>query len=173
MEYWWEKGFIDASPEPLNSSPFFCFSQKEKLKLQKEYSRQIKEYNMRNITVVQRLPAKPPVSSVSRQKVRAGCLLRVFLQAPGQSWGFLITIPHFLAFIPKHKHLRDKTLLFGCQKRVWIPLGDFTSEVIRLPMETRGVPKSQIPNPNPKSCNKQAPKPIPGSGRALPAPGFL
>ncbi|XP_064253757.1 jhy protein homolog isoform X2 [Passer domesticus] len=41
---------------------------KEKLKLQKEYSRQIKEYNMRNITVVQRLPAKPQVSSVSRQK---------------------------------------------------------------------------------------------------------
>ncbi|XP_058279380.1 jhy protein homolog [Hirundo rustica] len=41
---------------------------KEKLKLQKEYSRQIKEYNMRNITVVQRSPAKPQVSSVSRQK---------------------------------------------------------------------------------------------------------
>ncbi|XP_066059650.1 jhy protein homolog [Chamaea fasciata] len=41
---------------------------KEKLKLQKEYSRQIKEYNMKNITVVQRLPAKPQVSSVSRQK---------------------------------------------------------------------------------------------------------
>ncbi|NWR25752.1 JHY protein, partial [Emberiza fucata] len=40
----------------------------KKLKLQKEYSRQIKEYNMRNITVVQRLPAKPQVSSVSRQK---------------------------------------------------------------------------------------------------------
>ncbi|KAF2980224.1 hypothetical protein EK904_014502, partial [Melospiza melodia maxima] len=32
---------------------------KEKMKLQKEYSRQIKEYNMKNITVVQRLPAKP------------------------------------------------------------------------------------------------------------------
>ncbi|NXR93788.1 JHY protein, partial [Hypocryptadius cinnamomeus] len=41
---------------------------KEKLKLQKEYSRQIKEYNMKNITVVQRLPAKPQVSLVSRQK---------------------------------------------------------------------------------------------------------
>ncbi|XP_068028055.1 jhy protein homolog isoform X2 [Anomalospiza imberbis] len=42
---------------------------KEKLKLQKEYSRQIKEYNMKNITVVQRfLPAKPQVSSGSRQK---------------------------------------------------------------------------------------------------------
>ncbi|NXM18466.1 JHY protein, partial [Ploceus nigricollis] len=42
---------------------------KEKLKLQKEYSRQIKEYNMKNITVIQRfLPAKPQVSSVSRQK---------------------------------------------------------------------------------------------------------
>ncbi|XP_054150885.1 jhy protein homolog [Melozone crissalis] len=41
---------------------------KEKMKLQKEYSRQIKEYNMRNITVVQRLPAKPQVPSVSRQK---------------------------------------------------------------------------------------------------------
>uniref|UniRef100_A0A8C3QD19 Junctional cadherin complex regulator n=1 Tax=Geospiza parvula TaxID=87175 RepID=A0A8C3QD19_GEOPR len=41
---------------------------KEKIKLQKEYSRQIKEYNMRNITVVQRLPAKPQVFSVSRQK---------------------------------------------------------------------------------------------------------
>ncbi|NXB73654.1 JHY protein, partial [Donacobius atricapilla] len=40
----------------------------KKLKLQKEYSRQIKEYNMKNITVVQRLPEKPPVSSVSRQK---------------------------------------------------------------------------------------------------------
>ncbi|NWI86068.1 JHY protein, partial [Pitta sordida] len=42
---------------------------KQKLKLQKEYSRQIKEYNMRNITFVQRLPAKPQVtSSVARQK---------------------------------------------------------------------------------------------------------
>ncbi|NXN02856.1 JHY protein, partial [Sylvia borin] len=41
---------------------------KEKLKLQKEYSRQIKEYNMKNITVVPRLPAKPQVPSVSRQK---------------------------------------------------------------------------------------------------------
>ncbi|KAM7030323.1 jhy protein homolog isoform 2-T2 [Acridotheres tristis] len=41
---------------------------KEKLKLQKEYSRQINEYNMKNITVVQRLPAKAQVSSVSRQK---------------------------------------------------------------------------------------------------------
>ncbi|NXG18090.1 JHY protein, partial [Grallaria varia] len=42
---------------------------KQKLKLQKEYSRQIKEYNMKNITFVQRLPKKPQVtSSVSRQK---------------------------------------------------------------------------------------------------------
>ncbi|XP_063273860.1 jhy protein homolog isoform X2 [Prinia subflava] len=41
---------------------------KEKLKLQKEYSRQIKEYNMKNITVIQRLPEQPRVSSVSRQK---------------------------------------------------------------------------------------------------------
>ncbi|NWV49267.1 JHY protein, partial [Daphoenositta chrysoptera] len=41
---------------------------KQKLKLQKEYSRQIHEYNMKNIIVVQRLPAKPQVSSVSRQK---------------------------------------------------------------------------------------------------------
>ncbi|CAN8199125.1 unnamed protein product [Coccothraustes coccothraustes] len=41
---------------------------KEKMKLQKEYSRQIKEYNMRNITVLQRLPAKPQVSAVARQK---------------------------------------------------------------------------------------------------------
>ncbi|NXQ30841.1 JHY protein, partial [Alaudala cheleensis] len=40
----------------------------KKLKLQKEYSRQIKEYNMKNIAVVQRLPAKPQVSSVCRQK---------------------------------------------------------------------------------------------------------
>ncbi|NWY43532.1 JHY protein, partial [Sylvia atricapilla] len=40
----------------------------KKLKLQKEYSRQIKEYNMKNITVVPRLPAKPQVPSVSRQK---------------------------------------------------------------------------------------------------------
>ncbi|NWZ86056.1 JHY protein, partial [Poecile atricapillus] len=40
----------------------------KKLKLQKEYSRQIKEYNMKNITVLQRLPAKAQVSSVSRQK---------------------------------------------------------------------------------------------------------
>ncbi|XP_029817922.1 jhy protein homolog [Manacus vitellinus] len=42
---------------------------KKKLKLQKEYSRQIKEYNMKNITLVQKLPTKPQVtSSVSRQK---------------------------------------------------------------------------------------------------------
>ncbi|NXC03382.1 JHY protein, partial [Orthonyx spaldingii] len=41
---------------------------KQKLKLQKEYSRQIKEYNMKNITVVQRSPTKPQVNSVSRQK---------------------------------------------------------------------------------------------------------
>ncbi|NXH98473.1 JHY protein, partial [Pachycephala philippinensis] len=40
----------------------------QKLKLQKEYSRQINEYNMKNISVVQRLPAKPQVASVSRQK---------------------------------------------------------------------------------------------------------
>ncbi|NXU11871.1 JHY protein, partial [Pardalotus punctatus] len=41
---------------------------KHKLKLQKEYSRKIKEYNMKNITVVQRLPTKAQVSPVSRQK---------------------------------------------------------------------------------------------------------
>ncbi|NXM00973.1 JHY protein, partial [Tyrannus savana] len=42
---------------------------KQKLKLQKEYSRQIKEYNMKNITLVQKLPTKPQVTpSVSRQK---------------------------------------------------------------------------------------------------------
>ncbi|NWR87073.1 JHY protein, partial [Furnarius figulus] len=42
---------------------------KEKLKLQKEYSRKIKEYNKKNITFFQRLPTKPQViSSVSRQK---------------------------------------------------------------------------------------------------------
>ncbi|NXD30180.1 JHY protein, partial [Spelaeornis formosus] len=40
----------------------------KKMKLQKEYSRQIKEYNMKNLTVVQRLPEKPQVSSLSRQK---------------------------------------------------------------------------------------------------------
>ncbi|NWV17966.1 JHY protein, partial [Origma solitaria] len=40
----------------------------QKLKLQKEYSRQIKEYNMKNITVIQRLPTKPQVSAVARQK---------------------------------------------------------------------------------------------------------
>ncbi|NXM71470.1 JHY protein, partial [Serilophus lunatus] len=42
---------------------------KQKLELQKEYSRQIKDYNMKNITFVQRLPKKPQVtSSVTRQK---------------------------------------------------------------------------------------------------------
>ncbi|NXS80255.1 JHY protein, partial [Erpornis zantholeuca] len=40
---------------------------KQKLKQQKEYSKQINEYNMKNIIVVQRLPAKPQVSE-SRQK---------------------------------------------------------------------------------------------------------
>ncbi|NXS26268.1 JHY protein, partial [Pomatostomus ruficeps] len=40
----------------------------QKLRLQQEYSRQVKEYNMKNITVAQRLPAKPPVCSVTRQK---------------------------------------------------------------------------------------------------------
>ncbi|NXP71667.1 JHY protein, partial [Ramphastos sulfuratus] len=41
----------------------------EKLKQQKEYAKQIKEHNMKNIASVQRLPAKPQlVSSVSRQK---------------------------------------------------------------------------------------------------------
>lgn len=48
---------------------FFC--QKEKLKQQKEYAKQIKEHNMKSIALVQRLPTKPQViSSVSRQKVR-------------------------------------------------------------------------------------------------------
>ncbi|NXO12858.1 JHY protein, partial [Oriolus oriolus] len=41
---------------------------KQKLRQQKEYSKQINEYNMKNIIVVQRLPAKPQVASVSRQK---------------------------------------------------------------------------------------------------------
>ncbi|NWV69216.1 JHY protein, partial [Malurus elegans] len=41
---------------------------KQKVKLQKEYSQQIKEYNMKNITVVQRSPMKLQVPSVSRQK---------------------------------------------------------------------------------------------------------
>lgn len=47
------------------------FCQKEKLKQQKEYAKQIKEHNMKSIASVQRLPTKPQViSSVSRQKVR-------------------------------------------------------------------------------------------------------
>ncbi|NWT80171.1 JHY protein, partial [Lanius ludovicianus] len=41
---------------------------KQKLKLQKEYSREINEYNMRNLVVAQRFPAKPQASSVSREK---------------------------------------------------------------------------------------------------------
>ncbi|NWI55285.1 JHY protein, partial [Calyptomena viridis] len=42
---------------------------KEKFKLQKKYSRQIKEYNMKNITFVPWLPTKPQVtSSETRQK---------------------------------------------------------------------------------------------------------
>ncbi|NXI45083.1 JHY protein, partial [Galbula dea] len=42
---------------------------REKLKHQKEYAKQIKEYNMKSITLVQRLPTKPQVlPSVSRQK---------------------------------------------------------------------------------------------------------
>ncbi|XP_010224994.1 PREDICTED: uncharacterized protein C11orf63-like, partial [Tinamus guttatus] len=42
---------------------------KEKLRQQKEYAKQIKEHNMKNMTSVQRLPAKPKVTtSVSRQK---------------------------------------------------------------------------------------------------------
>ncbi|XP_021231445.1 uncharacterized protein C11orf63 homolog isoform X2 [Numida meleagris] len=42
---------------------------KEKLKQQKEYAQRIKEHNMKNIALVQRLPTKPQViSSVSRQK---------------------------------------------------------------------------------------------------------
>ncbi|OXB81283.1 UNVERIFIED_CONTAM: hypothetical protein H355_014327 [Colinus virginianus] len=42
---------------------------KEKLKQQKEYAQQIKEHNMKNIVLVQKLPPKPqPASSVSRQK---------------------------------------------------------------------------------------------------------
>lgn len=80
MEKGWEKGSIDGSPEALNCTSLFSFPQKQKLNLQKEYSRQIKEYNMKNITVVQRSPVKPQVSSVSRQKVRAESLYRVFLQ---------------------------------------------------------------------------------------------
>ncbi|KAM6043221.1 jhy protein homolog [Chlamydotis macqueenii] len=42
---------------------------KEKLKQQKEYAKKIKEHNMKNVTLVQKLPIKPQVvSSVSRQK---------------------------------------------------------------------------------------------------------
>ncbi|POI30758.1 hypothetical protein CIB84_005489 [Bambusicola thoracicus] len=42
---------------------------KEKLKQQKEYAQRVKEHNMKNIVLVQRLPTKPKViSSVSRQK---------------------------------------------------------------------------------------------------------
>ncbi|NXU53884.1 JHY protein, partial [Turnix velox] len=41
----------------------------KKLKQQKEYAKQIKEHNMKNMASVQRLPTKPQViSSVSRQK---------------------------------------------------------------------------------------------------------
>ncbi|NWX84891.1 JHY protein, partial [Nothoprocta ornata] len=41
----------------------------EKLRQQKEYAKQINEHNMKNITSVQRSPAKPNVTtSVSRQK---------------------------------------------------------------------------------------------------------
>ncbi|NXP11350.1 JHY protein, partial [Thinocorus orbignyianus] len=41
----------------------------KKLKQQKEYAKQIKEHNMRNVASVQRLPPKPQVIlSVSRQK---------------------------------------------------------------------------------------------------------
>ncbi|NXY46736.1 JHY protein, partial [Ceuthmochares aereus] len=41
----------------------------EKLKQQKEYAKQIKEYNMKNIASVQRVPTKPQIISlVSRQK---------------------------------------------------------------------------------------------------------
>ncbi|NXH09938.1 JHY protein, partial [Bucco capensis] len=42
---------------------------REKLKQQKEYAKQVKEHNMKSITLVQRLPTKPQVvSSVARQK---------------------------------------------------------------------------------------------------------
>ncbi|NWW45338.1 JHY protein, partial [Pedionomus torquatus] len=41
----------------------------KKLKQQKEYAKQIKEHNMKNVASVQRLPTKPQVIlSVSRQK---------------------------------------------------------------------------------------------------------
>ncbi|NXA38982.1 JHY protein, partial [Eudromia elegans] len=41
----------------------------EKLRQQKEYAKQVKEYNMKSMTCIERLPAKPKVtSSVSRQK---------------------------------------------------------------------------------------------------------
>lgn len=60
----------------VNHTLFFC--QKEKLKQQKEYAKQIKEHNMKNIALVQRLPTKPQViSSVSRQKVRLEFLSNV------------------------------------------------------------------------------------------------
>ncbi|OXB65759.1 hypothetical protein ASZ78_004435 [Callipepla squamata] len=42
---------------------------KERLKQQKEYAQRIKEHNMKNMVLVQKLPSKPQAaSSVSRQK---------------------------------------------------------------------------------------------------------
>ena len=59
----------------LINHTLFSFCQKEKLKQQKEYAKQIKEYNMKSIASVQRLPTKPQViSPVSRQKVRTESL---------------------------------------------------------------------------------------------------
>lgn len=64
--------------DPLRSlinHTLFSFCQKEKLKQQKEYAKQIKEHNMKSIASIQRLPTKPQVlSSASRQKVRTGSL---------------------------------------------------------------------------------------------------
>lgn len=67
----WKKCFIDGSLRCVVNHTLFFFCQKEKLKQQKEYAKQIKEHNMKNIALVQRLPTKPQVISlVSRQKVR-------------------------------------------------------------------------------------------------------
>lgn len=100
---------------------------------------------MKNIAVVQRLPAKPQVSSVSRQKVRAGALHRAFLQgargglqAPGQTWGFNITIPQSLAFIPKHKPHKRQNFIVWMSKRELdsVRRPHQQHEMMQLPLET-------------------------------------
>lgn len=65
---------MDPLGQVINRTPF-SFCQKEKLKQQKEYAKQIKEHNKKSIASVQSLPTKPQVaSSVSRQKVRTESL---------------------------------------------------------------------------------------------------